>query len=181
MAGGKDPAALKVASRAAARAEREAETDKVERVAGLFVERYAKPKTRDWRETKRMLDNEIVARWRDRRLSQITRSHVAEMLDAIIDRGAPIRANRVFAQFRKMCNSAVARGLIERNPCQGMSAPSAETKRDRILSDAEVRLARRASDAIGWPFGLAKVRTIPSRRASGSAYGISPTSVTQVF
>ena len=153
VAGGKDPAALKVAARVAARAERETETDKVERVAELFVERYAKPKTRDWREAKRMLDNEIVRRWRGRRLSQITRAHVAEMLDAIIDRGAPIRANRVFAQFRKMCNWSVARGLIERNPCDGMSAPSPETKRDRVLSDDEIRLVWQASDAIGWPFG----------------------------
>ena len=54
-----------MAVRAAARAEREAETDKVERVAELFVDRYAKPKTRDWREAKRMLDNEIVARWHE--------------------------------------------------------------------------------------------------------------------
>ena len=153
VAGGKDPAALKVAARAAAKAEREAETDRVERVADLFVERYAKPKTRDWRETKRMLDNEIVARWRGRRLSQITRSHVSDMLDEIVDRGAPVRANRVFAQLRKLCNWAISRGLIDRNPCQGMSAPSPETKRDRVLSDDEVRLVWRASDAIGWPFG----------------------------
>jgi integrase len=119
----------------------------------LFVDRYAKPKTRDWRETKRMLDNEIAARWHRRRLSQINRAHVAEMLDEIIDRGAPIRANRVFAQFRKMCNWAIARGIIERNPCQGLSAPSPETKRDRVLSDNEARLVWQASDASGWPFG----------------------------
>lgn len=153
VAGGKDPAAVKIAARAAAKAEREAETDKVERVAELFVDRYAKPKTRDWRETKRMLDNEIVSRWRGRRLSLITRAHVAEMLDEIVDRGAPIRANRVFAQFRKLCNWAIARGIIERTPCQGLSAPSPETKRDRVLSDDEVGLVWQASDASGWPFG----------------------------
>lgn len=153
VAGGNDPAAAKVAARAAAKAEREAETDKVERVADLFVERYAKPKTRDWRETKRMLDNEIAPRWKGKRLSQITRANVADLLDEIVDRGAPIRANRVFAQFRKMCNWAIARGIIDRNPCASMSAPSPETQRDRVLSDDEIRLVWKASDASGWPFG----------------------------
>ena len=103
IAGGKDPAAAKQASRAAAKAEREADVDRVERVIELFIERHAKPKTRDWRETERMLVNEVITRWKGRRLSAITRAHVHDMLDEIIDRGAPVRANRVFATFRKMC------------------------------------------------------------------------------
>jgi hypothetical protein len=70
-----------------------------------------------------------------------------------VDRGAPIRANRVFAQFRKMCRWAVSRGIIERSPCEGMTAPSQETRRDRVLSDDEVGRAWRAFDKIGWPFG----------------------------
>src|SRR5271166_1255514 len=102
VAGGKDPAAVKQASRAAARAERAADVDRVERVVEHFIERHAKPNTRDWRETERILTREVAGRWQGRRLSQITRAHVHEMLDGIIDRGAPIRANRVFAQFRKM-------------------------------------------------------------------------------
>ncbi len=153
IAGGKDPAAVKQASRAAARAEREAQIDRVERVVEQFVERHAKPNTSDWRETERMLVKEVVGRWKDWRLSQITRAHVHEMLDEIIDRGAPVRANRVFAQLRKMCRWAISRGVIDRSPCDGMTAPSVETRRDRVLSDREVRLAWEAFESIGWPFG----------------------------
>src|SRR5271166_1442355 len=43
--------------------------------------------------------------------------------------------------------------MIDRSPCEGLMAPSPETKRDRVLSDDEIRLAWRAFDAIGWPFG----------------------------
>ena len=125
-----------------------------ERVVNLFIERHAKPKTRDWRETERMLVNEVVGRWRERCLSQITRAHVHEMLDAIVDRGAPVRANRVFAQFRKMCRWAIARGIIERSPCEGLTAPSVETRRDRVLDDEEIRLASGAFESVGWPFGV---------------------------
>jgi integrase len=153
VAGGKDPAAVKQAARAATKAEREADVDRIERVVALFVERHAKVKTRDWRETERMLVKEVVCRWKGRRLSQVTRAQVHDMLDGIIDRGAPIRANRVFAQFRKMCRWAIARGVIERSPCEGMTAPSTETKRERVLDDAEIKLAWEAFESIGWPFG----------------------------
>jgi integrase len=153
VAGGRDPAAAKQASRAAARAERAAETDRVERVVEQFIERHAKAKTRDWRETERILVNEVVSRWKDRRLSQVTRAHVHEMLDTIVDRGAPVRANRVFAQFRKMCRWAISRGIIDRSPCEGITAPSTETRRDRVLNDDEIRLAWNAFESAGWPFG----------------------------
>ncbi len=150
---GEDPAAAKQAQRRAAKAEREAEGDLVERVVEQFVERHCKPNTRDWRFTEQMLGKEVVPRWRGKRLSQVSRAQVHDMLDEIVDRGAPIRANRVFAQLRKMCNWAVSRGIIERSPCGGLVAPSQETRRDRLLSDQEVRLAWRAFEEVGWPFG----------------------------
>jgi integrase len=152
VAGGKDPSALKQAAKAAVKAERENEHDRIERVVPLFVDRYAKAKNRDWRETERMLDREVVARWRGRRLSTLTRGKIHEMLDEIADR-APIRANRVFAAFRKLCRWSLARGLIDRDPCAGISAPSPERSRDRVLDDAEIKLAWQAFEAIGWPFG----------------------------
>jgi integrase len=153
VAGGKDPAAIKQASRTAAKAERVAQVDLVERVVELFVERHAKPKTRDWRETARMLAKDVVSRWSGRRLSQITRAHVHEMLDEIVDRGAPIHANRVFAQLRAMSRWAVSRGIIERSPCEGMTAPSPEARRERVLDDHELRLVWKAFESIGAPFG----------------------------
>jgi integrase len=153
VAGGEDPAARKRASIAAAKAEREAETDKVEGVVAMFVERYAKPKNRDWKETARLLNKEIVSRWRGRRLSQITRANVNALLDDIVDKGAPIGANRTFSAFRKLCKWSIGRGIIEHSPCDGVTAPSPENRRDRVLDDAEIRLVWKAASAIGWPFG----------------------------
>jgi integrase len=153
VAAGKDPAAVKQASRATARTERDSEVDRVTRVVELFVERHAKPNTRDWRETERMLVKEVVGRWAGRRLSQISRARVHEMLDEIVDRRASIRANRVFAQFRKICRWAISRGIIGRSPCEGMTAPSPEIRRDRVLRDEEIRYVWRAFESVGWPFG----------------------------
>ena len=153
VAGGKDPAAAKNALREAAKTAREADVDRVERVVALFVERHVKPKTRDARETERILIKEVVARWHGRRLSQIRRADVHEALDEIVDRGGPIRANRVFGHFRNMCRWAIARGIIERSPCDGLRAPSPEQRRDRVLSDDEIRLVWRAFVGVAWPFG----------------------------
>jgi len=52
-----------------------------------------------------------------------------------------------------MCRWAIARGIIERSPCDGITAPSPETKRDRVLADDEIRLAWSAFESVGWPFG----------------------------
>jgi integrase len=153
IAAGDDPAAEKQAINTTARTP--ADHDLVEKVAAEFVTRYAKPTQKAWRETERLLNKEVVASWRGRRLSQITRPEVHALLDAICDRGSPITANRAFAALRRMCSWAVERGVIEASPCEKIKAPSAERRRDRVLSDDELRAVWLATDAIGWPFGPA--------------------------
>ena len=152
VAGGKDPAAEKKAARQAAKAARGAQSDRVERVVERFIELHAKPNTRDWRQTERLLAKYVVGRWSGRRLSEVTRADVNELLDEIAKR-APIGANRVFAQLRKMCNWSIGKGIIEHSPCAGVETPSRETTRDRVLNYDEIRLVWQASDTVGWPFG----------------------------
>jgi integrase len=155
IARGEDPVTAKQASRAAAKAEREGETDLVEKVVEKFVERYAKAQTRDWRETERLLEKNAVEKWRGRRLSSITPPQIHDLLDEITDRGAPIAANRVLAQLKVLGGWAVERGIIEKNPFEGVKAPASEKgrARERVLGDVEVRLVWNAADSIGWPFG----------------------------
>ncbi len=132
-----------------------AERDLVRNAVTTFIDRYAKANTREssWRETKRLLDNDVVPAWGDRPLQDIKRRDVVELLDKIVDRGAPIIANRVLAAARRMFGWFLERGVIETNPCAGVKAPSAERSRDRVLSDDELRLVWRASGGLGQPFG----------------------------
>jgi integrase len=60
--------------------------------------------------------------------------------------------NRALAAFRTMCRWAVERGLIDTNPCTGIRAPSAETARDRVLSDIELKAVWRAAEALDQPY-----------------------------
>ena len=98
-------------------------------------------------------------------LSAIKRADVHELLDKIVDRGAPIAANRTLAALRRMCSWAVERGIIDASPCEKVRAPAPETSRDRVLTDDEIRAAWGAFEGAGWPFGpLAQLLLLTGQR-----------------
>jgi hypothetical protein len=120
IAEGRDPAAEKVATAAAARAARRKTGDAVKTVIDDFIKLYAKPNTRDWKGTARLL-KQFSQAWEGRRLAEISKADIHRVLDGIVARGAPVGANRTFAQLRKMCRWAVSRGIVERSPCEGVT------------------------------------------------------------
>ena len=151
----KDPAGEKSAKRVAARVPKPVvDRDLVENVVDQFILRYAKANTKaaTAAESKRILEKEVVAVWRGRRLGEIGRADVHDLLDAIVDRGSPVAANRILAALRRMCGWATERGIIASSPCQNIKPPTAERSRDRVLTDDELRRLWTATDAIGWPF-----------------------------
>lgn len=171
---GADPAQAKQAARRTASERGGAERDGFETVARQFLDRYAKPKNRTWRETARVLglipdpanpdeaenprafvlkQGGLARRWSGRRVQDITRRDIVDALDDIVDRGAPIAANRALAALRKLFAWAVDRTIVATSPAAGVKPPAAEVSRDRVLTDAELRAVWRAADAIGWPFG----------------------------
>ena len=166
VASGKNPAADKKAARQAQKAANST-ADRVKDVAEAFVEKYVKRKVGDsWaREAERLLAKEINPKLGTKRLGEVKKSEIHDLLDGIVDRGAPIVANRTLAVFRRLCNWAVERGVIDKSPCDKIKAPSAEETRDRVLSDDEIRLAWSAFDSVGHPFGpLAKLLLLTGAR-----------------
>jgi integrase len=174
VAKGTDPASHKRREKAAARQRAEnaelLDRDTVEAVARLFIQKYAKAHTKSWDQTARLIGlkpdpkdetklvrsksgGEVLSKWGNRPVREITRRDVHDLLDGIVSRGAPVTANRVLAHMRKMFNWAASRDIIDVSPCIGVTPPTAETSRDRILSDEELRLVWLGAQAIGWPFG----------------------------
>src|SRR5262245_1634387 len=95
----------------------------------------------------------------------ITRRDVLDILDRVVDGGAPIAANRTFAAVRKFFNWCVARDILAVSPCAGVKPPSAERARDRVLSDDELRLVWAAADKLGGTFGpLMKLLALTGQR-----------------
>jgi integrase len=149
---GLDPGALRIT------AEREAEAVTRLRfgaVVAEFIERYAKPRNRTWPETERLLTKADIAPWQDRNLRSISRQEILTLLDRMVERGAPIQANRLVAALRRFFGWAVERGLLDTSPMAALKPPSAEAHRDRVLSDEELRAIWLTADEIGYPFGRA--------------------------
>jgi integrase len=111
------------------------------------------------------MNKEIIPAWHGRRLSQIGKSDIHELLDRIVDRGAPVQANRTLAWLKGLSNWAIGRGLIEVSPCAGVKAPAVEAARDRVLNDKELRAVWQAADALEWYYrGLVQLVLLTGQR-----------------
>jgi len=160
VAEGRDPGREKIAARAA-------KADSVDRVVEDFLERHVRRsnRPRTAQETERLLRQHVLPRWRGRIVHEITRRDVLDTLDRVVDGGAPIAANRVFAAVRKFFNWCVARDILPASPCAGVKPPTAERARDRVLSDEELRLVWRAADKLGGTFSpLVKMLALTGQR-----------------
>jgi integrase len=104
-----------------------------------YIEKWAKPRKRSWKEDDRILRKDVQPVWGRKKAETIKRRDIVLLLDEIVDRGAPIQANRTLAVIRKMFNFALSRGILEQSPCVQIPAPSRENQRDRVLSDEEIR------------------------------------------
>ena len=160
------PSSLKQARDAAAKVLRavaegrhpeQRQSGSVEDAVAQFLERHGRnyrPKPRS--EAERLLRLHVVGTWGRRKLQEITRADVRAML-ARID--APIAANRVHSITRRLFNWAVENDLIVSSPVAGLKAPNAETSRDRILTDDELRRVWQAAEGLG-PLNGAVVRLL---------------------
>ena len=95
---------------------------------------------RSWREDEKMLNKDLLPALKGEPLGAIHRSDISAIMDAIVARGSPIRANRTFALIRKIFNFAIEKGYMENTPMFRMKPPAKARSRDRILSADETRV-----------------------------------------
>src|SRR5215831_2485239 len=160
VAEGRDPGREKFLARTA-------NADSVEHVVEKFLERHVRRsnRPRTVQGTERLLRQHVLPHWRGRLMHEITRRDVLDILDRVVDGGAPIAANRVHAAVRKFFNWCVARDILTASPCAGVKPPTAERARDRVLSDDELRLVWTAADKLGGSFGpLVKLLALTGQR-----------------
>jgi hypothetical protein len=163
VAGGSDPAA----ERAAQRLEAEREKNTVAAIADEFIERYAKPKNRSWREYQRILDYNVKRRLGNRPIHDVTRREVVRLLDHVADHSGLSMADHVLAVVRKLFNWHAARDDDFRSPIVvGMARTSPrELARDRVLNDDEIRAIWAALDENDYPFApLVKLLFLTAQR-----------------
>jgi integrase len=144
-----------------------------------FIDEHARPKTRRWRDTARLLglrypkgDGEpeqvrggLVQRWADRPVREIDAHDVWSVIDEARrlgmpglerrnDRPADSRARAMLSALSKTFGWFAQHRKVEKNPCTGVHRPDAPKARDRVLTKAEIVAFWHACDkAVGEPFG----------------------------
>lgn len=134
---GLDPATLKKEDRLA-----ESFSDLVERYLD-----WAEKNKSSWREDKRILHKDVLPYWKNRKAKEIVRSDVIKLIDRIVDRGAPVHANRALALVRRVFNFGIEKDIAQYNPCQAVKKPTKERPKDRVLSFDEIRILWIALDS----------------------------------
>ena len=123
------------------------EADTFKELAERYIDEYAKPRKRSWRDDRRLLESEALPHWRHQPAREIRRRDVRELVEAVARRGAPIQANRVRALLHKVFAFAVAGEVVEINPVTDVPRPGVERQRDRVLNDDEIRQLWKKLDA----------------------------------
>lgn len=126
-----------------------------ERVAADFIEKWSKLRKRTWQEDERIFAKYVTPRWQGRRLDVLGRRDVVALLDVVAEKHGPIMANRVLAAIKTLMSWALNRGLLDAHPVAGLTAPAPELRRDRVLSDAELRKVWPALETLAYPWGTA--------------------------
>ncbi|MCE3248726.1 MAG: phage integrase family protein [Geminicoccaceae bacterium] len=148
VAAGGDPAGERQAERQAQKAPR----NTVSAVAEEWLKRD-QASNRRLPEVERILARDVLPAIGDVPITDLRKRDVIELVDGIADRGSGIMANRTLAIVKRMLTWAAARDIIEANVAQFVEPPADETRRDRVLCDAELVEIWRAAEAQGAPYG----------------------------
>lgn len=105
-----------------------------------FTERYLRPhrKRPEWAEA--ILERDVLPKWKGRDARTITPTEVLELLDGIVDRGAPVLANRTAALLSQLFRFGIHRHIVTATPVQLLYRPGGKEKpRERVLTEAELK------------------------------------------
>ncbi|MGO9684616.1 MAG: tyrosine-type recombinase/integrase [Steroidobacteraceae bacterium] len=155
-----------------------------------YVNEFARPKTRNWRDTAKHLglhyrdDTDtfdeakggLSQRWAERPVASIDDHDVWSVVDEARRLGIPgigvrvegiadSRGRAVFAALSAMFGWLKKQRRVKSNPCADLDRPSPGAPRDRVLAADEVRWLWKACDAIDAPFGpLLKLLLLTGQR-----------------
>ncbi len=146
--------------------QRQAPKNSVSGICAEFIERHAK-KNRTWKETEWILEHYVLSKWRNRDIRKIKRVEINQLLDGIEDKSGRVMATAVLAQVRKMFNWHAARDDRFISPIvPGMArVKPSDIRRDRVLTDLEIRFVWTALDGLKSPYReLVRVLLLTAQR-----------------
>ncbi len=131
------------------------QTNTFNAVAETFITRHV-ARARTARAIELRIRRELVSRWGDRPIAEITRADVVSMIDEIVDRGTHEAARQTFAYARRLFRWAVGRAVysLEHAPTDHLNARDligVKKPRQRVLREQELQLIWRATESGHYP------------------------------
>jgi integrase len=151
---GRNPAGEKQEAKRAAKEEKEPERpDTVENISADYIRKHAKRNTRSWVETERLFRLHIRPRIGAKLVQNLRKRDILDLLDHVAEGAGPVQANRVLAAIKTFLNWCFQRDIVDSNVAAPVKKPTREIARDRVLSDAELRVVWEAAHGLGYPAG----------------------------
>lgn len=147
---GKDPASEKKATRGTSFAQ----------LAARYVEEHAKRKNKSWRQADYLLRRHVLPLWGDLNAEVLKRSDVRALLGKI---DGPSLSNQILASVSAVFSWACNQELLSTNPARGVER-HAKVSRDRVLSEAEVKLFWQAFGQAGIAGTALKILLLTGQR-----------------
>jgi integrase len=113
----------------------------------------------------------VLAYWVDRPVQGITKRDVLDLLDDIVEAGAPVGANRTLSALKTAFAWCVKRDIVGASPCDHIEDPSPETSDERDLSDVELVALWRAAEKASAPRRRGRARSPSPESHVGYPYG----------
>jgi integrase len=119
-----------------------------------FLKDYGKPNWRDgtYGNAESNLRRYVTPILKKKPLPNVRRADISAVFDALPS-ASPALPRNIFALVRKLFAWAVERGDIDRSPLEGFKGPPNVASRDRVLSDAELKMVWGGARRLSYPFG----------------------------
>jgi integrase len=104
-----------------------------------------------------LLRNARVRKWGERPIGEVRREHVRSLIAEVEEAQTPFAARGVWGAVRSVLSWATQEELIPFNPATRLRdpVPREALRRERELSEAEIRRVWLAAGELGYPFGSA--------------------------
>jgi integrase len=103
-----------------------------------YIEAYAKPRKTSWHEDLRVLNKDVLPKWKYLKVVDINKTDVEKLLEKIIAYNSNVAANKTLTILQAMFDFAVTRDVVVVNPCIGVAEPVADLPQDRVLNENEI-------------------------------------------
>ena len=112
-----------------------------------FINNYAKPRQRTWKETERNLMINC-ADWLDKPVSTITKADAYSLLDRFVAKGQEAKASVTRAWLRTLFRWLVQRDVLQSSIMEGVELHLERKVRERFYSDKELKALWKAANTL---------------------------------